>query len=432
MNVGEVLLREAIPYMEAILYVFACGGMLILSIAGLESAIMAPSLERWNKRFFIVFFSVLLSGSLFVILELVVVVFPVLRVLTVISGYAESLLFGVAFLMLAVYLVHGCSEDPWRSFLFRTMLVLWVIFLALLSAAQFTDFFYQVMPNSQWLLGPGYPLIIAPMLTMLLVLAVGVIRRRNKLSRRHYRAFLICLIPITLAMIVHLFIPVFSLIGVGLVISAHSIYRIIVSESIEQNLRQQREIASQRARIAVLQMRPHFIYNTMTSIYYLCDQNPTMAKKVTMDFTTYLRKNFNAIVSEDTIPFSDELEHTRAYLAVEQAQYEDDLLVDYETPHTQFRMPPLTLQPIVENAVKHGTDPDSAPLHIWVRTTQTNYGSEIVVEDDGIGYDPAAVDWPRTTLANIERRIEMMCGGTMSIGPREGGGTVVKVTIPKR
>ena len=268
---------------------------------------------------------------------------------------------------------------------------------------------------------------------MQLLDVTGVFRRRDKLSRQRYRAFLICLIPVTIVLIVHmLIVPVFTLLDISLTLSAYSAYRIIVSEAIEQNLRQQREIERQRASIAVLQMRPHFIYNTMTSIYYLCDQDPELAKQVTMYFTTYLRKNFTAIAREDVIPFSEELEHARAYLAVEQAQFEDDLLVDYDTPHTQFRLPPLTLQPIVENAVKHGMDPDSVPLHIWIRTGEVGSDSEIIVEDDGPGFDSAVADGPHTTLANIRQRLDMMCGGRLEIAPREGGGTAVKVKIPQR
>ena len=75
-----------------------------------------------------------------------------------------------------------------------------------------------------------------------------------------------------------------------------------------------------------------------------------------MDFADYLRKNFNAVASDSTIPFSTELEHTRAYLAVEQAQLDDMLVVDWDTPFTCFRIPPLTLQPIVETFPSgHGT-----------------------------------------------------------------------------
>ena len=149
-----------------------------------------------------------------------------------------------------------------------------------------------------------------------------------------------------------------------------------------------------------------------------------------MDFTNYLRKNFTAIASEELIPFSEELEHTRAYLAVEQAQFSDSLFVDYDTPHIDFRVPPLTLQPIVENAVKHGMDPDSEPLHIVIRTGRTDSGSEIIVENNGTDFEPADDSEPHIALKNIQQRLEMMCQGDMKITPRTGGGTVVKVTIP--
>ena len=205
---------------------------------------------------------------------------------------------------------------------------------------------------------------------------------------------------------------------------------IILFDEVEQHMRQRLEIANQRASIMVLQMRPHFIHNTMMSIYYLCEQDPKKAQRVTLDFTTYLRRNFTAIASEAPIPFSEELEHTRAYLAVEQAQFEDGLFVDYDTPHTDFCLPPLTLQPIVENAVKHGMDPDGEPLHISIRTRRTSAGSEIVVSDNGPGYEPADDKSPHIALANIQQRLKLMCDGKMTILPREGGGTVVTVTIP--
>ena len=195
-------------------------------------------------------------------------------------------------------------------------------------------------------------------------------------------------------------------------------------------MRQQRELANQQASVMVLQMRPHFIYNTMMGIYYLCDQDSEKAKQVTLDFTTYLRKNFTAIASDDTIPFRDELEHTRAYLAVEQAQFEDVLFVSFDTPHTMFRLPPLTLQPIVENAVKHGMKSSNDPIHISVVTRQTENASEIIVEDDGPGFEPVDDNEPHIALNNIRQRLELMCGGKLTIAPREGGGTSVKVTIP--
>ena len=95
-------------------------------------------------------------------------------------------------------------------------------------------------------------------------------------------------------------------------------------------------------------------------------------------------------------------------------------------------MPPLTLQPLVENAVKHGMDPTGDPLHIYVKTRQTNSGSEIIVENDGPDFNPANDNEPHIALNNIRQRLEMMCKGTLTITPREGGGTLVRVTIPER
>ena len=95
-------------------------------------------------------------------------------------------------------------------------------------------------------------------------------------------------------------------------------------------------------------------------------------------------------------------------------------------------MPPLTLQPIVENAIKHGRDPYAGPFHISIRTRKTDSGSEIVVTDNGRGFAPADDSEPHIALNNIQKRLEIMCGGYLTIAPGDGGGTVVTVMIPDR
>ena len=177
-------------------------------------------------------------------------------------------------------------------------------------------------------------------------------------------------------------------------------------------------------------MRPHFIYNTLMSIHSLCRLDPRKAQQITEDFTNYLRRNFNAIASDRTIPFFTELDHTRAYLAVEQAQYDDMLVVDWDTAFINFRLPPLTLQPIVENAVKHGMNPYAGSLHVSIKTRHTDSGAEIIVEDNGRGFDPSEDSAPGIALINIRQRLEMMCSGSLTIKPNQGGGTVVTITIP--
>ena len=104
--------------------------------------------------------------------------------------------------------------------------------------------------------------------------------------------------------------------------------------------------------------------------------------------------------------------------------------MEYDTPFTRFRLPPLTLQPLVENAVKHGMNPYAGPLHVTIRTYRTDSESVIVVTDNGPGFDPAKDSDSHTALTNIRQRLEWMCGGKMTISPRDGGGTMVTVTIP--
>ena len=205
-----------------------------------------------------------------------------------------------------------------------------------------------------------------------------------------------------------------------------------LQDQINLYVKQLEQIAAQKANIAVLQMRPHFIYNTLTSIYFLCKKDPEKAQQVTLDFTTYLRNNLSAIAKEGDIPFKNELEHAKAYLAVEMVRFEGHLYVEFDTPHTNFRVPPLTLQPLVENAVKHGLSMDLEPLYISVYTRKTEKGSELRVEDTGIGFTATDNTTPHIALENIRDRIEMYSGGTLTIEPRKQGGTVVTIFIPDK
>ena len=104
--------------------------------------------------------------------------------------------------------------------------------------------------------------------------------------------------------------------------------------------------------------------------------------------------------------------------------------MEFDTPNTFFRLPPLTLQPIVENAVRYGLDPDLEPLYISVVTEDTDKGVRVTVEDTGPGYSPLEDDRPHFALDNIRERLKTMCGGTLEIEQREAGGTKVTIFVP--
>ena len=202
---------------------------------------------------------------------------------------------------------------------------------------------------------------------------------------------------------------------------------------IRRTIRQESELRDARTTALQNQIRPHFIHNTLTSIYYLCDSDPQTAKKLVHDFNNHLRANFTSLSLKAPIPFDEEMENVRAYLSVEQVRFSDKLFVEYDTPHTAFLLPALTLQPLVENAVKHNVDSSKPPVHIRIRSMQTNGGSAVVIEDDGVGVTGTlSDDGGHVGLQNVADRLQILCGGTLTVSPRPDGGTIVTVFVPDR
>ena len=203
---------------------------------------------------------------------------------------------------------------------------------------------------------------------------------------------------------------------------------------LRERLLHEKEAELRNVRIASLmqQIRPHFIYNTLTSIYVLCRDNPTMAMQVVQDFTAYLQANFTAISATEPIPFPEELRHTKSYLAVEAIRYGDRLSVVFDTKHTAFRLPALTLQPLVENAVKHSLGQiRGSVVQISVSTRAENGWSVITVSDNGPGLVPNrdASDF-HIGLQNVRDRLQMMSGGALEFQSTPSVGTTVTVRIP--
>ena len=417
---------------NSILDFVLAGALLVMMVIGIAFSAVMPALGRWNKRYFITLFSLFFLCTVTCFIAVLFWEDPTKAQAARIVYIFEGLFLSTPIFMPMLFLLHSCGENIRNSVLFKTVTALMGIYIGVLIASQFTTAFYYVTPNNHFFRGTLWWLWLTPLVLIMICNIAGVIKRRKKLSKKVFIALLVYLLPMTAAIIAHMFISVELFVIFGMALFALIMFILIISDHIEQYTRYQREIAHQRASVMVLQMRPHFIYNTMVTIYHLCKLDADKAQQVTLDFTNYLRQNFSAIASEHTVPFADELRHTQAYLAVEQAMHEDSLFVEFDTPHTFFRVPPLTLQPLVENAVKHGMDTDGKPLHILVKTRQTDDGSEITVENDGPDFVPADDDEPHIALNNIRQRIEMMCKGTLTITPRSGGGTVVTVAIPEK
>ena len=192
-------------------------------------------------------------------------------------------------------------------------------------------------------------------------------------------------------------------------------------------------MAEQRIQIMMSQIQPHFLYNTLSTIQALCRTDPEKASVVTERFGTYLRKNLESLSQTELIPVTKELEHTKIYSEIENVRF-DNIRVEYDTPATDFMIPALSIQPLVENAIRHGVRIRENGI-VKVSTVKVANGYEIIVEDNGRGFDTSAIETADNThigLRNVRERIKKMCGGTFQIESTENVGTKITLHIPNQ
>ena len=383
---------------------------LVLGVFGLVLCRLARDIAGWPRRLCAAILSAAMACSA---AEMLVRAAPQYQ--TPIPMYRALLVFQtmatpVPTLLMFAYVLHCCGEDYRRNALLRVLCVLSGVMALSMSVVEIVG---EIGPAPDYELRFGLWPVVFFFFSMALyaLTLVALFRRWKKLTVIQRIMFFLSFFSSNSAVIIF-------------------VEFLLVYDLIRRYLEQQEESEQQRTRLAVAQMRPHFIHNTLMSLYYLCVKDPQKTQRVIRDFTRYLQDNFTAIAEEKPILFTKELEHTRAYLAVEQACNEGSLFVEFDTPDTFFRLPALTLQPIVENAVKYGLGPGLPPLYVFVATADTERGVQITVEDTGPGFQQSVDNEPHIALNNIRQRLSAMCGGTLAIKPRETGGTIVTIFVP--
>ena len=192
------------------------------------------------------------------------------------------------------------------------------------------------------------------------------------------------------------------------------------------------ELTQSRMSTMMSQIRPHFIYNTLGTIEQLCDIDPPKAGELVHDFAKYLRGNFGELDNPKPILMSQEMAHVHHYVSIENVRF-PDMTFTFEMNSEDFRIPALTVQPIVENAIKHGLMKlqKGGTIHVVSYETDTHYCVSVV--DDGVGFDATVMHDERkhVGLRNIRERLSAMVNGTMEIESEVGVGTKVLIKIPK-
>ena len=198
----------------------------------------------------------------------------------------------------------------------------------------------------------------------------------------------------------------------------------------------QLETDFERTRLRALQMqvKPHFLYNTLASIAGLCRIEPDTAQEMIYQLSDYMRDNFTDIEKPAVISFQEEVKQLSHYIAIEHMRF-PNIHIEWDIQTADFQIPGMTLQPLVENAINHGIRKRKKSRGtIWISSREADREFIVSIRDDGAGFDVNAV--PDETekhygISNVRARLEMLCGGYLKISSEPGQGTEVCVFIPK-
>ena len=308
----------------------------------------------------------------------------------------------------------------------------YVVAVTLLMISQVNHMYYDIDGNGKLIAGPAnvQAQIIGIMMNVIII-GTTVFYRRVYSRKEIISTFVYFSVPI-MVRIWQLEYPNTYLVQYA---TTFCLFLTMITVLLSQS-RQHYEIEKQRNEIQVnlmlSQIQPHFIYNTLGSIQYLYAVRPAEGEQMLESFSHYLRGNMESLTRTEPIPFEKDLKHLEYYLDIEKKRFKK-ITVEYHLQTMDFEVPALTLQPLVENAIVHGLTRQKEGGTVTISTIKEESGIRLLIEDDGVGFDPAAVEKDgkrHIGLENTANRIQQMCGGNLSVKSACGAGTLVTITIP--
>ena len=379
-----------------------------------------------------------------------------------------------------VYLVKRRKNSEfrkWRTMIYTTS-ILGIIALFLSRAFGFFAL-PDLLENNEALFIIMSPNVIS--LVCLGLLGYFVVSEHDWLTPIERVAFALYIIVPIVITATELYVYGYSPVNIGATTAIVLLFVSRAKINTEILINQQKIMTEQRLLEVEKQVRPHFIFNVLNIIYYLCASDAKKAQSAIETFSDYLRDNLKAMNAESLVPVSQELDYVKHYLSLEKLRYEDELTICYDIRCTNFELPGLTVQPLAENAVKHGIRYKPSGGTVRISSWENDDAYMIRVADDGVGFDPATVELPEDPKAGVERlsileseaseqaqnayfsktssasqstdqeqrqsasldagngiglsntytRLKILCNGVMTITSAVGQGTTVDIHIPK-
>lgn len=320
-------------------------------------------------------------------------------------------------------------------------LILGVVSALLWLVSIFTEWFYYVDDTGNFVYTDWYWVAVIPSAFIIVMNLEFVLRNAIKLPTRKLTLIIIYnFLPVIAVPFTPWFdtTPVYITVMLVLLLMylmMHQDENLRSAEQSRELMKQRVELANSRTKIMMSQIQPHFLYNTLNAIYYLIEKDPKTAQKAVNDFSEYLRMNIDTLSTAAPVEFAKEMKHIETYLWIEKMRFDDELEIEYDINYTDFLVPALSVQPFVENAVKHGICKKDGGGTLKISTYRTAEGALIEIEDDGVGYDTTVtkkLDDGRSHVgvSNSRHRIETMMGGKIEVTSTVGVGTKVSIYIP--
>ena len=308
---------------------------------------------------------------------------------------------------------------------------LFIVFVVLDIVNLFTGIFFysengEYMRSKTMILSQGYQFIAFS--TVLLVTFIN-----NKINMREKIAFATyCILPL-ISILVQNVLKGYAIAYATIIISVEILFFFVNVQKNIELAEQQEKTKEAQIKIMLSQIQPHFIYNSLSSISTLIDIDPEKAQRSLDDFTEYLRMNLSSITKDKSIPFKEELRHIETYVALEKLRFNDRIHIVYDLGIIDFKVPTLTIQPLVENAIKHGILKKIEGGTVTLTTYETDTCYVVEIKDDGIGFDISEIDFDEGHfgLKNISYRISKTCDGDLSISSKVNVGTKITVKFKK-
>ena len=348
------------------------------------------------------------------------------------ATYFISYIFVPLFVAYVVEIIR--QKKPFSRLLVYITAVCCAVVTILLVLSLFNGMFYSFDEQGIYHRGDLYWLSQAVMIVFAVVSAAVAVHNRKFIGTRNTLYLLSYIAMSALALLISMFFYGLALLGIATTVSLVIIYLGIPIQQARLLKEKELELAESRIAAMLSQIKPHFLYNSLTVIKHLCRSDPALAEETVVEFSQYLRGNLDSLSIKTPIPFARERSHVETYLALEKKRFGDKLNIVYDIRAQDFPIPALSLQTIVENAVHYGITKRERGGTLTITTEETEYDHRITVADDGVGFDP---DMPKQDgrshvgIENTRNRIWLMCGGSLSIRSEMNAGTTAVISIPK-